>query len=103
MREWNYPSRVASGGARQLNNVKGNDMKVHSKVHAEDRKRCVLIDYTNYRGERRVREIKPIELEFTATKWHPVTQYLLRAKDMEDGVVKHFALVDIHATMPVQR
>lgn len=71
--------------------------------NVEDKKRCVLVDYTNWKGERRLREIKPIELEYTSTTWHPVTQWLLRAKDMEDGKVKHFALSGFHAWSPAKR
>lgn len=63
----------------------------------EDKARCVHIDYTNWRGERRVRLIKPIEIEYTWTQYHPVKQWLLRAKDMEDGKVKEFAFADIHS------
>lgn len=69
----------------------------------DNRQRVVAIDYTNYRGERRVREIKPIEMEWTCTEWHPIHQWLLRAKDMEDGKTKHFALADIHSWRAVKR
>ena len=59
--------------------------------------RVVMIDYTNWRNERRVRSIKPIEIIWGCSEWHPVNQYLLRAKDMEDGKVKDFTMSGIHA------
>lgn len=64
--------------------------------------RAVIIDYTNWRGERRLRIIRPIELEFTHNEWHKTDQWLLRAKDMETGEVRSFALTGIHAWSPAK-
>jgi hypothetical protein len=69
----------------------------------EDKKRCLLVDYTNWKGERRSRVIKPIEMEWGSTQWHPIHQWLLRAKDMEDGKVKHFALDGFHSMKALPR
>lgn len=68
----------------------------------DNKQRIVRIDYTNWRGERRLREIKPIEIEWSCTKWHPIHQWLLRAKDMDDGRIKHFAFTGIHAWSPIK-
>lgn len=62
-----------------------------------DERKIVTIDYTNWRGERRVRKIVPTgHLEFSNTEYHPDSQWLLEAVDVEDGKIKLFALLDIH-------
>lgn len=61
-------------------------------------RRKAIIDYTNWRGERRKREIIPTgRIDFENTEWHPETQWLLEATDCEDGKTKHFAMKDIHS------
>lgn len=60
----------------------------------------VVIDYTNWRGERRLRKIRPLTgMQFTKTRWHPEQQWLVQAVD-EDGTVKMFAMKDIHSWRP---
>lgn len=54
------------------------------------------IDYTNWRGERRIREILPLRLWYGATEWHPIPTYLLKAIDLEDGKTKDFTMGTIH-------
>jgi hypothetical protein len=56
----------------------------------------IKIDYTNWRGERRWREVRPVSLSFASTSWHPEPQYLLTCVDIEDGKEKQFAAKDIH-------
>jgi hypothetical protein len=61
----------------------------------------VRIDYTNWRGERRVRVIRPTGIMmFTATQSHPETQWLMEAFDPEDGKTKYFAVKDMHSWEP---
>lgn len=60
----------------------------------------VLIDYTNWRGERAKRRIYPTRLVFEANQWHPKPQWLIEAYDMEKGVKgekRLFALASIHS------
>lgn len=60
----------------------------------------VEIDYTNWRGERRKRIVRPIEIKFQSTQWHPESQWILRAIDINDTLgdsVKGFAMKDIHS------
>ena len=62
--------------------------------------KVVEIDYTNWRGERRKRLIRPTgRLDFENTQWHSETQWLLEAID-EDGKIKQFAMKDIHSWEP---
>lgn len=55
----------------------------------------VWIDYTNWRGERAVRQILPRELVWGCNQYHPQPQWLLRALDMEKGEGREFALCSI--------
>lgn len=51
----------------------------------------VSLVYRNWKGEVRVRKVRPLRLWFGATPWHPTPQYLVTALD-EEGKEKDFAL-----------
>lgn len=55
----------------------------------------VCFEYTNYRGVRATRRVTPITIFFGCNQYHPHPQWILRATDMERGVVRDFALRDI--------
>ena len=55
----------------------------------------VTILYTNWKGETDERNIRPIELRFGATEYHPEEQWLLRAHDIEKNDERNFAMKDI--------
>jgi predicted DNA-binding transcriptional regulator YafY len=57
----------------------------------------VIIDYTNYRGERGLRRITPISVAEGSNEWHPETQELLAAWDHEKAAERFFAVKDIHS------
>lgn len=57
----------------------------------------VVIDYTNHRGERAERRIRPLEVKFKTTEWHPEPQWLLRAFDIDKQELREFAMKDIHS------
>lgn len=61
--------------------------------------RTVRIDYTNWRGERRKRDVLPMSIYWGSTSYHPKNQWLLRAIDLESSSksLKVFALNDIHS------
>lgn len=61
-----------------------------------DLKRAVIIDYTNWRGERALRCIRPLRIDFMNNEWHPETQWLLLAVDLDKGEDRTFALKNIH-------
>lgn len=61
-----------------------------------DPKQHVIIDYTNWRGQRDMRRIVPISMRFENNEWHPDTQWLLEATDVEKGDIRTFAVVNIH-------
>lgn len=58
----------------------------------------VKIDYTNWRGERGERFIRPLHngIQFSHNQYHPEPQWLLQAVDEGDGKVKTFAMSGIH-------
>lgn len=62
--------------------------------------RDVLLDYTNWRGERGERRVEPIEWHFASSEWHPEKQWLLRALDLDKDAIRHFAMKDIHSWRP---
>lgn len=51
--------------------------------------------YRNWKGEVSVRRVRPIEIHFASTSWHPIPQYLLRAFDLDKGEIRDFAWKDI--------
>ena len=59
----------------------------------------VKIEYTDWRGERRERIIRPLHngISHTKNQFHPEPQWLLTAVDVEDGKVKTFAMSGIHS------
>ena len=60
----------------------------------------VVIDYTNHRGERKQRWIKPLAILWypDGTEWHSGPQWILWAVDQEDErrLIKGFAMSGIH-------
>ncbi len=63
--------------------------------------RDVMIDYTNWRGERGVRRITPSSMRFSATEYHPKPQWLIDAFDHEKQASRTFAVADVHQWAPV--
>jgi len=64
---------------------------------------AVVIDYTNWKGNRRFRRIvpKPNGLEFRSNQFHPTKQWLLEAFDLDDREYRSFALSSIHSWTPL--
>jgi predicted DNA-binding transcriptional regulator YafY len=63
----------------------------------------VVIDYTNYRGQRARRRILPNRLWYGAVDWHPQAQWILDAWDLEKGAIRSFAMSEIHSWEPERR
>jgi hypothetical protein len=59
----------------------------------------VIIDYTNWRGERRGRKVRPIGIKFCSTPHHADDQWIMFAIDTEESeaMVKAFAMTNIHS------
>jgi predicted DNA-binding transcriptional regulator YafY len=59
--------------------------------------KMVIIDYTNWRGERATRRVIPRSIVFASNEWHSEMQWLLIALDVEKADERTFALKDIHS------
>jgi hypothetical protein len=57
----------------------------------------VVIDYTNWRGERALRRIEPVGIYWGSNEWHPKEQWLLDARDYGKREQRTFAMKDIHS------
>jgi hypothetical protein len=56
----------------------------------------VEIDYTNHRGVRAMRRIRPLEFHFGTSPYHPEPQFLIEAIDLDKGGHRTFAAKDVH-------
>jgi predicted DNA-binding transcriptional regulator YafY len=63
--------------------------------------KVVVIDYTNWKGERRNRRIRPNGITFMATEYHPIAQWLIMAEDIDTRQHRMFALNDVHSWRPM--
>lgn len=61
---------------------------------------AVVIDYVNYRGERRERVVYPITIAFMATLWHPEPQWCMLAYDDDKNQLRWFAMKDVRSWRP---
>lgn len=67
----------------------------------EIQEQFVVIDYTNWKGERRERKVIPVLISFGAfPPYHAEPQWVMRAIDLENGAWRHFAMKDIHSWRP---
>lgn len=57
----------------------------------------VAIHYTNHRGETRIRIICPMKIWHGVSPYHEGAQWFLDAFDIDNQVVRSFAMRDIHA------
>lgn len=63
----------------------------------------VQIIYTNYKGKTSVRKIRPLQMWFGSTEYHPDEQWLLQAWDYWKEAERTFAVKDIHHWKPIER
>lgn len=61
--------------------------------------RVIPVQYTNYRGETRIRHVVPQSIRWGATKWHPQPQWLIRCVDQDKGADRELALMDCDFTV----
>jgi predicted DNA-binding transcriptional regulator YafY len=64
----------------------------------------VEIDYTNWKGERRTRIVRPIHggMQHSHNQYHPKSQWLFQAVDEETGKVKTFAMAGLHSWKTIE-
>jgi predicted DNA-binding transcriptional regulator YafY len=58
--------------------------------------KTAVIDYTNWRGERRNRRIRPTGLAFTSNEYHAQPCWMLLARDLDSNEDRTFPLQSIH-------
>lgn len=58
--------------------------------------RVIQIDYTNYRGERAIRNIIPWMLQFRTSEHHHDLQWMIVAWDIDKNAWRSFPIKDIH-------
>ena len=61
----------------------------------EDYYDLVTIKYKNYKGKISQRKIIPKQIRYDSTKWHPKSQWLLDAFDIDKMESRSFAIKDI--------
>lgn len=61
-----------------------------------------LINYTNYRGERKSYVVIPHSIQFGKNEFHSYPQWLMTATDVTRNVLRTFTLKDIHSWEPVK-
>ena len=61
---------------------------------------AIVLDYTNWKGERRDRRVMPLTLWFGVSEFHDEAQWFIRAIDLERNVMRDFALATIHGVEP---
>lgn len=60
-------------------------------------KKPVKVIYTNWRGETSERTIIPKSFRYGSSEWHPESQWLVRAYDVDKKVHREFALLGFGA------
>lgn len=63
----------------------------------------VVIDYTNHRGVRGIRYIRPRLVYFGVTEFHQESQWVMSAYDMTKQAERTFAMKDIHSWTPAEK
>ena len=61
---------------------------------------AVLIDYTNWRGERAKRRVLPLNWEYKANEWHKEEQWIMKAHDLDKDEEREFAMSGVHSWQP---
>jgi len=52
-------------------------------------------EYTNWEGKKAIRRVRPIEIWYGKTEWHPKSQWFLKATDLDKKEERNFAVKDI--------
>jgi len=55
----------------------------------------LVFEYTNWEGKTAIRRVRPVEVWYGHTEWHPEDGWLLKAIDVEKDAERDFALKDV--------
>lgn len=61
-----------------------------------DLKQSIRVDYTNYKGERRIRKVIPIKIKFGHSDFHKMDTWLMDVYDLEKEAFRTYAFLGIH-------
>ena len=90
----NHPSLELVFGARKALKDQADNRPFADKV--------VVVDYTNYRGDRAWRLLSPHNFTFAKTQYHPRDQFLFAAFDLIKGEERTFAMEGVHAWLSIE-
>ena len=60
---------------------------------------AVVIDYTNWRGERKLRRVLPLNFYHGSNEWHKDDQWIMKAHDLDRDEEREFAMSGVHSWM----
>jgi predicted DNA-binding transcriptional regulator YafY len=92
-------TRHDCGRCEQLHSCSWRVARLEANANPEE----VEILYKNWKGNLRFRVIIPKMVWHGGTKWHPEDQWLLKAYDVEDMVIKDFAMSGIQSWKPAHK
>ena len=75
--------------------LKGDQMRPEAEATAVTYPEQVTIRYRNYKGETAWRRIVPQRIWFGSTRWHPESQWIMEAIDLDKNSLRSFALRDV--------
>lgn len=76
--------------------IQGCNMDLNDIIRFMEKETPPLkFEYTNWQGKTAIRIVKPIEIWYGKTEWHPEEQWFLKAIDIEKDVERNFAFKDI--------
>lgn len=74
-----------------------HSLTVHRMIAHQDVPPVVEIDYTNWKGERATRRIRPHDVRHAHNEYHTTPQWLLGSRDLDKDTYRTFAMKDIHS------
>lgn len=61
----------------------------------DQQEKTLTFEYINWEGKQAIRTVKPIQLWYGSTQWHPQEGWLLKALDIEKNEERDFSVTDI--------
>lgn len=52
------------------------------------------LEYTNWKGDTRIRKVIPLRVWYGSTKFHGAPQWLLKVRDLEKDAERDFSMAD---------
>lgn len=81
-------------GANYIAPIMSDNISTTRSVPDQDK--AIKVMYKNWKGAVRERWIIPDHIYWGSTQYRPKPQWLMRAYDFEDGIMKDFSLADMY-------